>query len=86
MAQWGAQRLWSYDRRSSMKQLGIPIEIHVGEPVDPSGDPELATARLRESISDLVGRAQENYPDDGIGQCWHPARLGGTAPEPGHRD
>ena len=55
--------------------------------MDPSGDPELATARLRQSISDLVGRAQQNYPDDGTDQWWwHPARLGGTAPEPDDGD
>ncbi len=86
MALWGTQRLWCYDRRSSMKQRGVPVEIHVGEPVDPSGDPEQATARLRESVIDLVGRAQEGYPDDGTGQWWQPARLGGTAPEPGDND
>jgi 1-acyl-sn-glycerol-3-phosphate acyltransferase len=86
MALWGTQRLWCYDRRSSMKQYGVPVEIHVGEPVDPSGDPELATARLRASITDLVARAQEGYPHDGTDQWWQPARLGGTAPEPGDND
>ena len=29
MAQWGGQRLWCYDRRSSMKQYGVPVEIHL---------------------------------------------------------
>ena len=86
MALWGTQRLWCYDRRSSMKQYGVPVEIHVGEPVDASGDPEEATARLRESIIDLVGRAQADYPHDGTDQWWQPVRLGGTAPEPGAND
>ncbi len=86
MALWGTQRLWCYDRRSTMKQYGIPVEIHVGEPVDASGDPERATARLRESIIDLVGRAQAGYPQDGTDQWWQPVRLGGTAPEPGADD
>ncbi len=86
MALWGTQRLWCYDRRSSMKQYGVPVEIHVGEPVDASGDPEEATARLRESIIDLVGRAQADYPHDGTDQWWQPVRLGGTAPEPGASD
>jgi len=54
--------------------------------VDASGDPERATARLRESIIDLVGRAQADYPQDGTGQWWQPVRLGGTAPEPGAND
>ena len=62
MALWGTQRLWCYDRRSSMKQYGVPVEIHVGEPVDPSGDPEQATARLRESIIDLVGQGPGELP------------------------
>jgi 1-acyl-sn-glycerol-3-phosphate acyltransferase len=86
MALWGTQRLWCYDRRSSMKQYGVPVEIHVGQPVDPSGEPEQATARLRASIVDLVALAQEGYPHDGTGQWWQPARLGGTAPEPGDGD
>jgi 1-acyl-sn-glycerol-3-phosphate acyltransferase len=86
MALWGTQRLWCYDRRSSMKQYGVPVEIHVGEPVDASGDLEEATARLRESIIDLVGRAQADYPHDGTDQWWQPVRLGGTAPEPGASD
>lgn len=86
MALWGTQRLWCYDRRSSMKQYGVPVEIHVGEPIDSSGDPERATAQLRESIIDLVSMAREGYPDDGTGQWWHPAGLGGTAPEAGDDD
>ena len=75
-----------YNVLDRVLRTGVPVEIHVGEPVDPSGDPEQATARLRESVIDLVGRAQEGYPDDGTGQWWQPARLGGTAPEPGDND
>ena len=86
MALWGTQRLWCYDGRSSMKQYGIPVEIHVGAPIDASGDPEEATARLRASVIDLVGQAQADYPDDGTDQWWQPARLGGIAPDPGDGD
>jgi 1-acyl-sn-glycerol-3-phosphate acyltransferase len=82
MGVWGTQRLWCYDRRSSMAQYGVPVEIHVGAPVDPAGDPQEATARLRAAVSELVARAQASYPEDGTGQWWQPARLGGTAPEP----
>jgi 1-acyl-sn-glycerol-3-phosphate acyltransferase len=82
MAIWGTQRLYSYDSRSSMLQLGVPVEIHVGTPVDSSGDPEQATARLRSAVIHLVDQARAAYPADGTGQWWHPARLGGTAPEP----
>ena len=80
MALWGTQRLWSYDRRSSMKQRNVPVELRVGAPVDPAGDPEAATARLRAAIIELVEAARSDYPQDGTGQWWHPARLGGAAP------
>lgn len=86
MAIWGTQRLYCYDPRSSLKQRGIPVEIHVGPAVDTCGDPEQATARLREAIISLVERAEADYPDDGTGQWWQPARLGGTAPQPGTPD
>ena len=86
MAIWGTQRLYCYDPRSNLKQRGIPVEIQVGPPVDASGDPERATERLRAAIIDLVGRAQADYPDDGTGHWWQPARLGGTAPSPGSTD
>lgn len=82
MAVWGTQRLYCYDKRATLKQRGVPVEIRVGEPVDPSGDPEQATARLRAAVIELVDAAREAYPDDGTGQWWYPARLGGTAPEP----
>ena len=86
MALWGTQRLWCYDKRSSIKQYGVPVEIFVGAPIDASGDPEQATARLRESVIDLVAQAQANYPDDGAGQWWQAASRGGTAPVPGPDD
>jgi 1-acyl-sn-glycerol-3-phosphate acyltransferase len=86
MAIWGTQRLWCYDRRSSMRQYGVPVELRVGAPIESSGDVDEATARLRAAIIDLLGDAQIDYPDDGTGQWWNTARLGGTAPEPGPGD
>lgn len=80
MALWGTQRLWTYDERSSLKQRGVPITIRVGEPMDPAGDD--ATDRLRQRITELVHLSQQEYPDDGTGQWWQPARLGGVAPAP----
>jgi 1-acyl-sn-glycerol-3-phosphate acyltransferase len=82
LAIWGTQRFYSYDSRSNLLQLGVPVEIRVGAPVDASGDPDEATARLRAAVIDLVRRAQDDYPENGTGQWWQPARLGGTAPEP----
>jgi 1-acyl-sn-glycerol-3-phosphate acyltransferase len=77
---WGTQRLWCYDERSTMKQRGVPVTVCVGEPVDATGDPDLATARLRAAVTELVEQARERYPSDGTGQWWQPERLGGTAP------
>ncbi len=82
MAVWGTQRMYCYDKRASLTQRGVPVQIHVGAPVDPGGDPQAATARLRSAVIDRVGQAQRAYPDDGTGQWWQPARLGGTAPQP----
>jgi 1-acyl-sn-glycerol-3-phosphate acyltransferase len=86
MAIWGTQRLWCYDKRSSMKQRGLAVELRVGRPLDAAGDPEEATQRLREEIIGLLDQAQADYPQDGTGQWWQPARLGGTAPAPGDDD
>ena len=83
VAVWGTQRLWTYDEHSSLKQRGVPITVIAGEPIDSSGDPEAATQELRKRVTEMVHFAQESYPDDGAGQWWQPARLGGTAPEPG---
>jgi 1-acyl-sn-glycerol-3-phosphate acyltransferase len=82
LAIWGTQRLSCYDSRSRLLQFGVPIEIHVGAPVPADGSPDEATARLRGAVIALVERAFQTYPDDGTGQWWQPARLGGTAPEP----
>ncbi len=82
VALWGTQRLWTYDEHSSLKQRGVPITVIVGEPIDSAGDPEVATEQLRSRITEMVHVAQETYPDDGAGQWWQPARLGGTAPAP----
>jgi 1-acyl-sn-glycerol-3-phosphate acyltransferase len=82
VAVWGTQRFYCYDSRSNLVQFNVPVEIHVGEPIDPSGDPDQATALLRAAVIGLVRQAQGTYPHDGTGQWWQPARLGGTAPEP----
>lgn len=77
---WGTQRLWTYDEHSTLKQRGVPVSVYVGEPIDPSLRGDAAATELRTQVIALVRRAQEEYPDDGTGQWWHPERLGGTAP------
>jgi 1-acyl-sn-glycerol-3-phosphate acyltransferase len=80
VAIWGSHRLWTYDERATMKQRGVPISVYVGEPVDPALTGEAANAELRRRVTELVHRAQDEYPTDGTDQWWQPARLGGTAP------
>ena len=80
VALWGSQRLWTYDEHSTLKQRGVPVLIRVGEPMDGAGDEHEVTDALRERIIALVRESQDEYPDDGTGQWWQPARLGGTAP------
>jgi len=77
---WGTQRLMTYDKRSSLKQRGVPISIHVGPPVDTGGPVDDVTARLRDAVTEQVDAARATYPDDGAGQWWQPAHLGGAAP------
>jgi len=80
VALWGTQRLWTYDEHSTLKQRGVPVTIRVGEPMNVDDDDERATAELRDRVVALVRQSQEEYPDDGTGQWWQPARLGGSAP------
>jgi 1-acyl-sn-glycerol-3-phosphate acyltransferase len=80
VAVWGSQRLWTYDERATLRQRGVPVSIYVGEPIDPSLTGAAASTELRARVIELVRRAQDEYPTDGTGQWWQPARLGGTAP------
>lgn len=82
VAVWGSQRLWTYDERASLKQRKVAVSVYVGEPLDASMTAEAAASELRSRVVALVHRAQDEYPDDGSGQWWQPARLGGTAPSP----
>lgn len=84
MVSWGGQRIWTKDQPKNLKRANIPVYIRVGEPVDPSGDPEAATARLRAAMTELLDQVRADYaaaygphPE---GEFWVPASLGGAAP------
>ena len=84
---WGSQRVWTKGRPRKFGYNRTPIHIAVGEPliVPPKGDPEAASVELRERMTALLHRVQEEYPDAPRGEddrWWLPARLGGTAPTP----
>jgi 1-acyl-sn-glycerol-3-phosphate acyltransferase len=80
MAVWGTQRLWTYDERASLKQRGVPVFVYVGDQVDSAGNRSAVAEEVKRSVVELVHRAQDEYPTDGVGQWWQPVRLGGTAP------
>jgi 1-acyl-sn-glycerol-3-phosphate acyltransferase len=83
VAVWGSQRLWTKGRPKNLTQRHVPILIRVGEPFRPAGDPDEATADLRQRMAALLDGAQRDYPEQpGTDPFWLPAHLGGTAPTP----
>ena len=83
---WGTQRLWTKGRPRRILQRRVPITILVGEPMYPErgDDYDAVTKELRDRISDLVEKAQREYPEvPKPGETWwQPAYLGGSAPTP----
>lgn len=83
MVTWGTQLLKTKDHPSDLWGRGKTIALHVGAPLDVTGeDPVAETARLREAMSALLDRAIAEYPISPVGQWWAPARHGGLAPTP----
>ena len=86
VALWGPQRLWTKGRPRRLFQRGVPVTILVGEPMYPKrgDDYAKATDDLRERLSELLEKAQREYPElprPGE-EWWQPAYLGGSAPTP----
>lgn len=77
VAVWGTQRLWTKGRPKNLTQRHVPVTIIVGEAIEPTTDDA-----LRERMQALLDEAQARYPDNGDGQWWQPAHLGGVAPTP----
>lgn len=81
MVTWGTQLLKTKDHPSDLRGRGKTIGLHVGEPLEVTGeDPVAETQRLREAMSALLDRAIADYPLRPEGQWWAPARHGGLAP------
>ncbi len=76
---WGAQRIWTKDHTRNVGRKKIPVIVAAGPPLAPSGDVERLDAALREEMTSLLHRVQEEYPHP-EGAYWVPQRLGGTAP------
>lgn len=81
---WGGQRVITKDIESNMGRSNTPIFIKVGAPVDPSGTPEEATARLAVAMTELLDEVRTDYENHfgpfAGGEPWRPESLGGGAP------
>ncbi|WP_068188580.1 1-acyl-sn-glycerol-3-phosphate acyltransferase [Mycobacterium sp. UM_CSW] len=76
---WGAHRIWTKDHPRNVGRKKLPISVQVGAPLRAAGDIESTNAALRESMTALLHRAQQDYPHP-AGAYWVPRRLGGSAP------
>jgi 1-acyl-sn-glycerol-3-phosphate acyltransferase len=79
MIVWGAQRMWTKDHPRNMGRKKIPITVAVGSPLDAADTTDETNAAMREAMTKLLHKAQENYPH-AQGAYWVPRRLGGSAP------
>ena len=81
VALWGGQRLMTREHTFAFRErFGIPVEIAFGPAIPHIGERHEVSTKLRESMQALVADLQSSYSDDGAGQWWQPAHLGGTAP------
>jgi 1-acyl-sn-glycerol-3-phosphate acyltransferase len=78
---WGAHRIWTKDHPKHLGRNRIPITVAVGTPFTASGSIDAVMSEIREEMTDLLYRAQEEYPHP-EGAYWVPRRLGGSAPTP----
>lgn len=83
---WGGHRIYTVDGHRTLRR-GIPVSIHVGEPLVPEADDTLEslTARLRDAMQALLDTAIDDYPEqprDEADRWWLPHSRGGAAPDP----
>lgn len=81
MIVWGAQRIWTKDHPRNLGRNKIPITVAAGPPLPPHKELEELEAALRDQMTRLLHRVQEEYPHP-RGAYWVPRRLGGGAPTP----
>jgi 1-acyl-sn-glycerol-3-phosphate acyltransferase len=82
---WGTQQLWTKGRPKTLTKRHVPVTIMIGEPIHlaPTDKPVMVTRRLRAAMTEMLERAQREYPVRPKGpedSWWLPALLGGTAP------
>lgn len=78
---WGAHRIWAKDHPKHLFRAKVPIVVAAGPALLPVGDAASLSAKLRQDMTSLLYRVQEEYPHP-EGAYWVPRRLGGSAPSP----
>src|ERR1700742_1668706 len=76
---WGAQRIWTKDHPRQIGRAKLPITVAVGDPLRAGDDIVQTDVALRASMTTLLQRVQQCYPNV-PGAYWVPHRLGGGAP------
>jgi 1-acyl-sn-glycerol-3-phosphate acyltransferase len=76
---WGAHRIWPKDHPKKVFRNRVPVTVAVGRPLAPQGTPEQLNVTLRNAMTALLYKVQEEYPHP-EGEFWVPRRLGGGAP------
>ncbi|HWF70029.1 MAG TPA: 1-acyl-sn-glycerol-3-phosphate acyltransferase [Mycobacterium sp.] len=77
---WGAQRIWTKGHPRNVGRKKIPVIVATGRPLSAAaGDVEHLDAALRDEMTSLLHRVQEEYPHP-EGAFWVPQRLAGSAP------
>jgi 1-acyl-sn-glycerol-3-phosphate acyltransferase len=76
---WGAQRIWTKDHPRDLGRKKVPITVAAGSPLQPAGDVAQLDAALRDEMTSLLHRVQQEYPHPD-GAYWVPRCLGGSAP------
>ena len=84
MVVWGGQRVYTVDKRYSLRR-GRAISIVIGQPLVPAEGAKAGRVMLdlHARMSDLLTQVQDDHPQKPAGPhdlWWLPRRLGGTAP------
>lgn len=84
VAVWGSQRLLTKWRPRNLRERGIVVDVHYGQPYHPVGEVAAATEELMGRIRTLLEHAWDAYPQQPAPgeQWWVPACRGGAAPTP----
>jgi 1-acyl-sn-glycerol-3-phosphate acyltransferase len=77
---WGAHRRWTKDHPHHMgRKDKVPVTVAAGPAVSAAETIEQTSAAMREGMTQLLHRVQQEYPHP-EGAYWVPRRLGGSAP------